>query len=344
MPHSPADVPAAPQPTLAELADSLADLAWNLSQAMPDLADDESRAQLERSLTRIHSVSTSLHGIDLLYASEHARQFERHGAGLRRVAQSMSGVVSELSRAAKQVATQLGQHIQELEQIAQMPNGGATNARLQATLAHVHNMAAEMNGTLDTITTRVALASEGVATLEAELRDAREKALVDALTQLHSRSALVEHLAAAIAEGTDRAPWCLLRIAVDELQRTIDTYGQIVGDALLFETARLIEAALPQDEGKAFLARYGAHDFALVLHNADAAEAHAVAKAVRASAQGKRWQRRGGSGSGSGVVHTTLTIGGTTYRHGDTQLALLERTADALRQAHHTDRKHTVIL
>ena len=341
MPDTPDQDSHTAQPSLAELADSLANMARGLTEALPNVADEETRDRLVQSLESIHTVTASLHSIDLLYTPEHARQFERHGEGLRHVAQAIEQVVGELTRASGQVARRLDEHVQELEQIAQLPDAGDTAERLQATVAHVRDMATEMNRTFDGIAARVAVAAEGVATLETELREAREQALLDALTRVHSRAALDEHLAAAVRQGQARGPWCVLLIDVDEFEHITDAYGQIVGDALLLKIASLIESAVPQDAGKCFLARNSSQQFALVLSEAQPAEPMAVADAIRASVVATRWQRR--DKPHAGIVHTTVTIGGTAYRPNDTVDTLLERAAKALRDARDAGGNRTVL-
>jgi len=316
---------------LLALAENLAHMAHKLAEALPNVVDEKVRSSLVESMEGIRGVHSSLRSIDLVYDPEHARQVVRHAEGLRRLALATGEVVSDLSLANQQAAQKLAEHIQELENIAKLPSAGGVSSRLQSTVTEARKMAADICGTLNEITSKAARATEGISALENELRSVREKAFLDALTRVHSRSALDEVLAATVRGGESAGPWCFLLAEIDHAAEVIETHGHIVGDALLFKVARTMEDALPQDPGRSFLARYSAMQFAAILRRADLAQARTVAESFRSSLAAARWQRR--DKPSRGVVQVTTSLGVAQYHRGDTADNLVQRANQALRGA-----------
>ena len=83
----------------------------------------------------------------------------------------------------------------------------------------------------------------------------------DQLTNLANRRTFNESMEAAIKRATEYSgQFTVLSLDLDGFKETNDTYGHLVGDALLFEVSRrLMNAA-----GSAFVARIGGDEFALI--------------------------------------------------------------------------------
>jgi len=322
------------------LAGVLAALTRNLNGALPTIADAETRRVLKQSLEGMRSVAASLQSIDMLFAPEHARQFAAHAAGLRRLAESMSEVVSDLTEASQHATSRLAEHAVELESIAELPSDADTSERLRTTVARVREMAAEMNESLGGITAKAAKAMSGIADLEGEFREAREKAFVDALTRVHSRPAFEARLESAVAAGETEGAWCMAVIAVDHFARVAAEHGQIVGDALLFRVARSIEGTLPGEPDAAFLARCGDERFALLAFATELAATAQIAEAIRSALETARWQRR--DHPERSLVHVTASIGVTQYQPGDTPESILARAESALGEAQQSGHNRVV--
>jgi diguanylate cyclase (GGDEF)-like protein len=92
------------------------------------------------------------------------------------------------------------------------------------------------------------------------LRDNAYQADHDALTGLANRTVLARRTAAALARGTDRVGIAL--IDLDNFKAINDDLGHAVGDVLLAEVARRIEAVVPAG---AVAARLGGDEYALML-------------------------------------------------------------------------------
>ena len=105
-----------------------------------------------------------------------------------------------------------------------------------------------------------------------------ESADTDATTGLYHRGRFERELAAA-ASG----PLAVLAIDLDRLKQVNDVYGHEAGDTVLQQVGRTLDELRPPD---ALVARTGADEFAVLLPNADAVEAAAVAEDMRAAMYG----------------------------------------------------------
>jgi diguanylate cyclase (GGDEF)-like protein len=93
----------------------------------------------------------------------------------------------------------------------------------------------------------------------------------DPLTGLHNRAAFSEYLATAIAEALRAAgTFAILCLDLDRFKEVNDLYGHLVGDALLCEVARRLQAVT----NGGFLARVGGDEFIVI--TVGAAQAAAV--------------------------------------------------------------------
>ena len=100
----------------------------------------------------------------------------------------------------------------------------------------------------------------------------------DPLTGLLGRSALVEHLNGL--DGSRESAGALLLLDLDEFNLINDSFGHVVGDAVLLDVASRVADAFPA----LVVARYGGDEFAVVgPHTVTRAEAVEAAERVRAA-------------------------------------------------------------
>ena len=104
---------------------------------------------------------------------------------------------------------------------------------------------------------------------EAELRRARDKALLasitDPLTELPNRRHVFERLAERLAEAQAlRVPLVVVAIDLDEFKAINDTHGHAVGDQVLVAFAQALKAAVRQCDA---VGRIGGEEFLVVLAN-----------------------------------------------------------------------------
>jgi diguanylate cyclase (GGDEF)-like protein len=128
-------------------------------------------------------------------------------------------------------------------------------------------------------------ASLGYVLMTKERSDAkyRQQALMDTLTGMPNRRALMQTLERALAQAVrERRPMALLMVDIDHFKRVNDTYGHLAGDAVLAAVARCLRDALRAQD---FLGRYGGEEFLVLLPATDMAGAVRLAEHLRQCVQ-----------------------------------------------------------
>ncbi|HEY7732458.1 MAG TPA: diguanylate cyclase [Gaiellaceae bacterium] len=125
------------------------------------------------------------------------------------------------------------------------------------------------------------LAAHAAASLDAALALGRERqsALTDPLTGLLNRRGFEQRLDAELATAQrDREPLSLLVLDCDDFKVVNDRAGHEFGDALLRETARALDALLPEG---ASCARVGGDEFVILLPRTDGGAGEAAGNGLR---------------------------------------------------------------
>ena len=126
-------------------------------------------------------------------------------------------------------------------------------------------------------------AGRRILDLQAELIFAREElrdqATRDSLTRLWNRAAILDILQSELGRARrGEAPVSIILADLDYFKRINDTYGHLVGDAVLRETASRMRSAIrPYDE----IGRYGGEEFLLVLPKCGAEAAVALGERLQ---------------------------------------------------------------
>ncbi len=141
--------------------------------------------------------------------------------------------------------------------------------------------------------------------LEDRLVEAREtmrfKATHDHLTFLLNRGAIVEMLERELVR-TFRERGCTIVMLsdLDHFKNVNDTYGHLVGDEVLQETARRLLASVRSYD---FVGRYGGEEFLMVLNNCDTSQAIHRAEELRKAVANSPIQ------TSRGPLSATMSIG-----------------------------------
>lgn len=107
----------------------------------------------------------------------------------------------------------------------------------------------------------------------------RHMAETDALTGAANRRAFMQYLDTLVDRARRQdAPLAAIMVDLDHFKRTNDTYGHAVGDKVLVQTVRQVQACLRDCD---MLGRLGGEEFAVVLPGANAASAVAAAERIR---------------------------------------------------------------
>ena len=150
---------------------------------------------------------------------------------------------------------------------------------------------------------------------------------VDTLTDLPNRSLLADRVGQLTSVSRrDHRPFALMFMDLDQFKNINDTHGHSVGDALLSEVARRLQAGLREVDT---VARLGGDEFAVLLPGADAAGAELVAsKLLERLAEPCMVQGH--------ELSTTMSIGIATYPSDGDDYEILSRNADtAMYRAKH---------
>lgn len=97
----------------------------------------------------------------------------------------------------------------------------------------------------------------------------------DSLTKLYNRRSLTTYLQ-GVAQHADST--CLMLMDLDHFKKINDTYGHLVGDQVLQDTADLLTQHVRQGD---WVGRYGGEEFIVVLPQTTLAQAHEVAERCR---------------------------------------------------------------
>jgi two-component system, cell cycle response regulator len=177
-------------------------------------------------------------------------------------------------------------------------------------------------------------AGRRILDLQAELilvREAlREQATHDSLTRLWNRATIYEILQRELDHiRRTNMTLSLILVDIDYFKRINDTYGHLIGDAVLRETAHCMQAVLrPYDN----IGRYGGEEFLLVLPECDAAGAMTLAERLRTTIATKALTLA------EGMTPLTISLGVATSSMAQETEALISAADAALYRAKNNGR------
>ena len=195
---------------------------------------------------------------------------------------------------------------------------------------NVHGLWHTVTGNIELSRRNQRLAEELAGTnreLQAVLTAIERMAATDELTGARSRRAFLAELDRRI--GADE-PFVLALLDVDHFKQVNDRHGHGVGDEVLAEVVRTVQAALrPED----VLGRVGGEEFGLLLADTSAAAALQVLERVRAAV----------AGAGGGRPPVTVSIGVAPVSAGPDRTRLLSAADQALYVAKRLGRDRVVL-
>jgi diguanylate cyclase (GGDEF)-like protein len=129
----------------------------------------------------------------------------------------------------------------------------------------------------------------GIATIIQSRIAARlqQAADYDSLTNLNNRRSLMRHGQALIGKPHS----VMLLIDVDHFKRINDTYGHLVGDAVLTHVASVIKDSVRTEDS--VVGRYGGEEFCVMLTNAVAVNSVVIAERVRSAVMANPYRFEG---------------------------------------------------
>jgi diguanylate cyclase (GGDEF)-like protein len=164
---------------------------------------------------------------------------------------------------------------------------------------------------------------EIIGMLESKAAWLEQVAATDSLTGAANRARFEEQLLAE-RQRHDRAPgspFSVLLFDIDCFKEINDSWGHNQGDLVLKEIVQRVQSQLRNIDT---LARWGGDEFAVLLPQTDAAEAHVVAEKIRHTVTHAAFDT---------VGQVTVSLGVAVYQRGESGPALLGRADDALYRA-----------
>lgn len=178
-----------------------------------------------------------------------------------------------------------------------------------------------------------------ILALQTELIQAREalrfEATHDALTGLWSRGATLHLLGSEMQRcARTNTSTGILMVDLDHFKNINDTYGHLIGDEVLKETAYRIGQAVRSYD---FVGRYGGEEFLAILTNCTLADIRMVAERIRTAIADLPIATK------TADVKATASIGGVVTSKGAHDLEFLAAADSALYEAKRTGRNRVVI-
>lgn len=153
-----------------------------------------------------------------------------------------------------------------------------------------------------------------------------EAAIRDPLTGLYTRLYMDEWIQTAISAHLrdESAGFALVIFDLDKFKRVNDTYGHLVGDAVLIEVGKVITSSV---RAKDLAVRYGGEELAVFVSFTETAEVLAVAERVRKKLD------ESGVQTDAGRIKITVSAGIAYHINGETSKALFQRADKKLYEA-----------
>lgn len=161
-----------------------------------------------------------------------------------------------------------------------------------------------------------------------ELHEANRKlaelALKDGLTGLFNQSYIKERLSTELARARKFGRvLSILMLDIDDFKSYNDTYGHLLGDQALKETAQVITENMRSVD---IPARYGGEEFLIILPEAGRSEASEIAEDIRRATEDHAFD----TNMSGQAAHLTVSIGIAVYSDKTATLASIISAADTL--------------
>ncbi len=148
----------------------------------------------------------------------------------------------------------------------------------------------------------------------------------DDLTGLYNRRVLTEHLVTLDQHDLNTmSNYAILLLDLDHFKRVNDTYGHIVGDQVLIQSAKILQQNLRSHD---LLGRYGGEEFLMIIQNSHSYEVYRIAERCRQALENFRHQ----AGVGT-QIQVTCSIGIAFSQSGKNWLSILNEADLALYEA-----------
>ena len=279
----------------------------------------------------IKAVDAQLAATSTLDEATTFQLFEQHIAQAN--AESASSVVSQVDRMMQEMQQGSGDTASRAEAFKASLEHWAANLQQSHTASaeSVEALLADtihMQQSIHQLQQSLSEHANQIKQLQAEITRAREDSMVDALTGLVNRQgfelALNNCLTSQNMPETAGAQTCIVLADIDHFARLNDSYGHLFGDRVIQSVADILQKTRAEVHTAA---RYNVEEFMLLLPETSLTVAEKMAEHLRQQVAALRFKH---TLSPAMIADVTLSVGVTTYQHGETPDTLLTRVQQAV--------------
>jgi diguanylate cyclase (GGDEF)-like protein len=182
---------------------------------------------------------------------------------------------------------------------------------------------------------KINLLEETVKSLEKELDKAYKELLIDPLTKVYNRKALINDLEEILKRGKDKdLDLVIAVIDLDKFKEINDTFGHLVGDFVLIKVIEIIRKYI-RSEHKIY--RYGGDEFVVIFNRVSIENIEKIIERILNKIEHTILKYK------ENLIKITVSIGITAHRRGDTFESIINRADEALYQAKETRNKYVKV-
>ncbi len=191
---------------------------------------------------------------------------------------------------------------------------------------------APIRGSDNQVVVAVEICTEGSPkfTLQQKLREMKDLALLDQLTEMGNRRFLEMNIRGKLEElARYKWPFGIIFADIDHFKTINDTYGHDMGDRVLHMVSKTMSNSLRSFD---VIGRWGGEEFVVVVVNVDGDKLYSVAERLR------RLVEQSCISTDSETVNVTVSIGATLGQPGDDAHAILKRADELMYRSKHNGR------
>jgi len=252
---------------------------------------------------------------------------------VRDVRQALAGIVETTQGSLNDIDRESQAYHESLGDAANKLSSGSETTNTVDIIANLIDETVRMQVSSLTMQKELAKATSDLSNLRTEFKRVRRESLVDPLTGIQNRRAFDQSLAEFCEQAkTTNEPVCLLLVDIDHFKKVNDTYGHVVGDAVL----KRVSAALNDTvRGGDVLARYGGEEFVLLLPNTPMEGAERVADNICNNVRNQAMDR---SRVGKDIGKVTVSVGVALFHPKESTEEFVVRADTALYRAKESGR------
>jgi diguanylate cyclase len=251
---------------------------------------------------------------------------------LKDVRSALSTIVDSTRGSLDKVAEESQVYQENLGDAAKQLSGGESSDVVDI-VAQLIDETVRMQVTSRELQEELAQTNQDLSSLRTDFKRVREESMADPLTGIQNRRAfdaslaqLREHAAA------NNEALCLLMVDIDHFKKVNDTYGHVVGDAVLKRVSNAINDTV---RGGDVLARYGGEEFVLLLPNTPMEGAERVADNI---CNNVRNQKMDSASVGKNIGRVTVSVGVALFYSSESAEQFVVRADTALYRAKESGR------